>query len=645
MMIVAWALMQATAAPAAAPITLQAQFELATAAFVAQQWEPALAGFRAIQARPGVSARTRGVAMLREGQALNHLSRPEAADVLRKGLALLPDSDNSLNDDRVDALLTLGGIERGDFDYVAARREFQLARTLTEDPALQLTSLMSLADVTMFDDNRAALAYIDSALKIAADRKVSPVVDGRMRDIRGRVLLNAGDYAGAIGELEIALKDHGGLTSKTDLDDVAVRSDLTLAYLLSKNRDKARSIMGMTGEGRVPDNAMLSAPSDGDLPDCGGDIAPDDVAVIEFGIGGDGAVLYTTPIYASRPGTLAAEFARAVYGWSWDPARLKDVPPFYRLATRVELRCTTASERPSPIALLGAHVDAWLVAREVKPPAERNDAPTVARLKAELVLRDSATPNDVALIPLMMAVAGSSATPYAETRNLYERAGRIAAAAKAPPVVLTYFGVRSATPRTGKRRDIDAYEVALAHMLAANATDARSAATLHLLLALSQRTRDPSGATRHLDAIVGDHELDARDPLKIGALLQLAAFRAQANDIPAAQRLYQLTGLDDQQCALVDVAPAHLKGKAGEQDYPQDARAWGISGWARTEFDIRADGGTEHVRTVMAHPPFIFGPPIERVAARMKYTQSFRPQGGLGCGGQTYQQGFHYVTP
>jgi hypothetical protein len=163
-------------------------------------------------------------------------------------------------------------------------------------------------------------------------------------------------------------------------------------------------------------------------------------------------------------------------------------------------------------------------------------------------------------------------------------------------------------------------------------------------LAQSQRVRDAAGAAVNLNAIAADHRLDPRDPLRIGALLQLAALKAEQHDLTGAQQLYQQTGLDDQQCALVDASPVRVRGQAGEQDYPEEARIWGMSGWARTEFDIKADGTTEHLRTVLAYPAFVFGPAIEGVARRMRYTQTYRPQGGLGCGGQAFQQGFHYVT-
>jgi tetratricopeptide (TPR) repeat protein len=652
MILVAWLLAQAAvpAVPASQlkpATTLQAQFEQATAALLAKQWDAALTDFRAIEARPQLSQRTRSIVAMREGQALDRLERPEAADTIRKGLSLAASDDVTLRDDRLSSYLTLGGIEHGDFDYIAARHDFEAALALSDDPISQLATLMSLANVTMFDDDGAALGYVDQALQLTLTHKVDATIDGRLHDLRGRVLMNHGDFAGALIDFNVALKDFGGLTTKTDMDDVAVRSDLTLAYLLTKNSTKARDYLGMTGEGRAPDNAMLHGPADADLPTCGGDIKPDDAVVVEFGIGGDGNVLYARPVYVSRPGPVALEFARAVYGWSWAPKELKQVPEFYRIAARLELRCSTAPDRPSPIALLRSDVDAWQVARHLTPMSEDKDVHAIARLKAKLADRDKAGPDDIGVIPLLIAVAQSPATSYEDSRAFYVRAGAIAAADHAPAAVLTYFAVRGAMPLSGKRREIEAYNAVLARLLNTPSVvdDARSAATVRLMLAQSRRSRDPVTAAVYLDAIVADHRLDARDPLRVGALLQLASIKAQQSDLAAAQRFYQQTGLDDQQCALVDAEPVRVSGRTvGEEDYPQEARDWGISGWAKTEFDIKADGSPDHVRTVMAYPPFIFGRPIERVVSHMKYTQTYRPQGGLGCGGESYQEGFHYVS-
>jgi len=646
MMLAAWMLAQAVAgAPGPAPRpTLQAQFEQASAALADKKWEEALAGFRAIEARPGVSQRTLSIATLREGQALFQLDREEAAETLRRGLELAPKNDPSFADDRADALLSLGAIERGNFDFAAARHEFEAARTANPDPILQLSTLMSLAEVTMFDRDDAALGYVDEMLKFVATHKVDPTVMGNVHDLRGRVLLNRGDLAGAIANLELALKDFGGLTSKADINDVRVRSDLALAYLLANKKDKALNFLGMTGAGRMPDNAMLSKPADGNLPPCGGDINPDDVAVVEFTLGNNGAVQNTIPIYASRKGGIAVEFARAVYGWSWDPQQIKDVPLFYRAAARVELRCTTASDRPSPVKLLAGDVGAWLRLPSTDTAGE-TEARKTERLRAELARRANLS-DDVSILPTLLGLADSRATTFKEARELYARADRIAAVAKAPASVRTYFAIRMAEPESYRRRDMELYIAALDRLLQipAVAEDARSAATLRLIIAQQKAYREPLVASKALEQITGDSRLDARDPLRVGALLQLASIKARQKDLESARHYFDLTGLTAQQCALVDAQPIRVKGEASEADYPLEAREWGLSGWARTEFDVKSDGTTEHVRTVAAYPPFMFGKPIERVAQRMKFTQSFRPDGGLGCGGQVFEQGFHYVT-
>lgn len=645
MMFVGW-MLAAAAAPTTAP-PLQAQFEQATAALLASQWATAADGFHAIGERSGLSPRTRSIVAMREGQALFHLDRDNAAAMLQKGLDLAP-SDPALKDDRVDALMTLGNIERNNFDFVAARREFEAARALSDDPLTQITSLMSLANVTMFDGDGAALVYADAALKFIETHKVEAAVDGQIHNLRGEVLLNRGDTAGALVDLNIALKDFGGLTTKTNLDDVHVRADLVLAYLLAKKREKAQSFIGMTGEGRAPDNAMLGEPSDGNLPSCGGETKPDDVVVVEFGIADDGAVIYARPVYASHSGPMAVEFARAVYGWSWQPEKIKNIPFFYRARPRVEIRCTMTATRPSPISLLKADVYSWLGAHNVPTmDNQESEARRVPKMRAALAEQEKKGADDISTVPLLIGLAESFGTSFDEARAMHARAGTIAAAAQAPVPVRTYFAIRAVAPASDKRRDTDAYIARLGEMLKTStmAADARSAATLRLTIAQARSYRDPTGASALLDAIIAEKELDRHDPLRVGALLQLASLKAQQKDLVAARHYYDLTGLSDQQCALVDAQPVRVRGMASEQDYPQEARNWGLSGWARTEFDINADGSTAHVRTVMAYPAFVFGPSIEGVVAHQKYTQTFRPEGGLGCGGNSFQQGFHYVIP
>ena len=63
---------------------------------------------------------------------------------------------------------------------------------------------------------------------------------------------------------------------------------------------------------------------------------------------------------------------------------------------------------------------------------------------------------------------------------------------------------------------------------------------------------------------------------------------------------------------------------------------WGFSGWTKIEYDISANGETLNVRPVVAYPPFVFGAAAAKAADRFRYYPSFRPDGGLGCGGKTF---------
>jgi hypothetical protein len=90
--------------------------------------------------------------------------------------------------------------------------------------------------------------------------------------------------------------------------------------------------------GRGVQHAVDMAP-----PPCGGEagLQPNDTAVVEFSIARDGRDRGLAPIYASRNGPVAVAFARAVAGWSWKPEDVAKIKPFFRAATRVQLRCST----------------------------------------------------------------------------------------------------------------------------------------------------------------------------------------------------------------------------------------------------------------------------------------------------------------
>ena len=639
MMFVAWALAAATT-----PATgLQAQFEQASSALAAGKWDDALTAFRAIDAMPDISARTRSVVLLREGMALMHLHRDEdAITAFRKGFALVPKTDAALNDDRFDALIALGGLERGFYDYPAARHDFGEARALATDDTMKLKALLALAAVTMFDDVKAARAAVDEAAAIGAATKVTPAVDAAIKDMRGRVLLNQGDAAGALADLQVAIKDMGGLTERTDIQDAMVRSDAALAALKAKQNDRAREYLAMSGEGRLPDGPF-AAPADTDVPPCGGDIRPDDVAVVEFGIGDDGMVTFANPVYASRQGPVAVEFAMAVSGWAWRQGDVKSIPPFFRAVTRVELRCSTAVERPGDAILLVPSFAAWLAEKRIGSPAPEEGRDPVA-LRAWLDRHKEAKP--IERLPYLFELSQIPTVEDKERNAILDQAIAIVTDEHAPPAVQALLRLMPLTLDQWRGQSgLVRYRAGLRALLdtPAIAEDVQAGNVVRLMLAAPARGQVPSDAVELLQQVVDDKRLDAHDPLRVGAMVRLASVQVQRGDLAAARQTYLGTGLDAQQCSLVDAQPSMRRSGVGSSDYPVDAVRWGIGGWTRIEFDVQPDGKTVNRRAVMSYPPFVFGDPTIKAMEATRYTQTYRPDGAVGCSGAS--QRFRYMMP
>lgn len=638
------------AASGAAKPSLQAQFDAASAAVTEGKCEEAIEAFGRLAALPAVqkSATVSAMLKVRRGICLARLGREAEAD-LRGGLAVI-DANPDFRTDAAQAHLALGRIAYRYYDYPAAKAEFLTALGKL-DPAEKFEPLLWLTRVTMFDPGNEALGYADQALALAA---AAPQADkhilGDMHTLHARVLLNHGEFAKAYAELKTALKEQGGLGLKVDMGDVITRSDLALAALLNKEEEAARQYLAYTGAGRMKTPFAKAASMD--LPPCGGadGLQPDDVAVVEFGIGDDGAVAYATPIYASRNGPVALGFARAVADWSWKPEEALQVPMLFRAVTRVELRCTTAIDRPSITTLLRRDLDAWMASERIEPFAAEGltDAQQVGPAKAELARRRAAG-GGKALLPLLVALGNNPVLPGQERSAYMAEAANVAAAARAPVSGWTSLALdsqintASATEWGRKREEIRSFQRSLLARPEV-AGDGRASAALRVLISEPAfHAPAPDDATLLLQQAANDKRLAAGDSLRQAALVRLAALQAKAGDLAAARASYQLTGLDAQQCALVDAKPAMRSSGASGADFPMDALRWGFGGWVKTEFDVGANGKTSAQRAVIAYPPFVFRDAALGVARDMVFEQSYRPAGGAGCGGA--QQGITFRAP
>jgi hypothetical protein len=243
-------------------------------------------------------------------------------------------------------------------------------------------------------------------------------------------------------------------------------------------------------------------------------------------------------------------------------------------------------------------------------------------------------------------LASAPTTEANEARELFDQVAMLTEQEHAPVAVSTSLRIAA----LGKRlwfgaRGAAEYREGLRALLAqpAVAADARTAGVIRLLLAAPQRGGAPRDAGELLAAVTEDGRLDPHDPLRVGALLRLSAVQVQHGDVAAARATYLRTGLSAQQCALVDVQPAVRRTGVGSNDYPVDAARWGIGGWTRVEFDVLPDGRTVNRRAIMSYPPFVFGDPTVKAMESARFTQSYRPEGEIGCSAASLR--FRYAMP
>lgn len=639
------------ASEAGKPATAQTMFDAASTAAEAGRCAEAVTGFEALEARPATqrNATVLAVIRLRKGICLVDLDRAaDAVVAIESGLAKLRPDDATYRVDVAKGYLGLGRLAYRRYDYPEAKRNFEIAKELLA-PAERLEPLVWLVRATMFDEGTAAIDYADEALRLAAaspERNKKTTAD--LQTLHARALLNHGKTAAAFAELKTALAAQGGLGNRVGISDIVTRSDLALAALLVGNKTAAREYLAYTGAGRSSKEPFATAAAM-EAPACGGpdDGQPDDVAVIEFGINDDGVVTYANPIYASRPGLMAVAYARAVANWSWRPKDAQALPALFRAVTRVELRCSTSFERPKVDNLLRADFAAWLT-RQALPAFDWKGsfAAKIAPAKAELSRRRLGDA-DAALLPILVDLGINPVLPRAEAEQLLREAATLAAKHGAPATARLFIDVAQLQISPAKRYDAARYRAELRRLMVQPdyIADPRATAALRLLFAEPMyQSAMPADARALLQLTAADSALTPQDPLRVNALVRLASLQAQANDLDAARSSYLKTGLDAQQCALIDAKPALQRANSGSDKFPREAMEWGFEGWVMLEYGIDANGRTTGQRALIAYPPFVFRDAAIGIAKGMQYAKSYRPEGALGCGGQQQNVGFRIIV-
>ena len=629
------ALGQAAGAPAAAAAgapTLQQRFDQATQLANDNRCAEAIAIFDAIAPRLAKSPVATAALRVRKGGCLIYLTRAvEGAAMIRAALPVLEGQGASFADEVIDARVRLAREARARFDYDAAVADGRAALARATGAA-RVRPLMLLASLLMFDHDGAALAYAQEARAIAlADPGLSKKDVANVQTIYARVLMNEGRDKEAYTVLKDSLVKRGGLTSRVGLDDVATRSDLAIAALRNKDMENARQYLAYTGAGRMADAPYAKAvsmqpPTCADVPG----LTPQDVAIVEYSLTDHGRVVGAVPIFTTAKRAAAIAFAQAVSDWSWRSDDVTSIKPFFRLASRVELRCLKTPAAPALTTPLVDATTAWIAQQGVASPAWADLSDAAALPLQRAAMNEG---SEAARFAALFALMRNAVVPADERARLAGQALAQATALRAP------VAVRALASISAIYEDTNAYRAALRLLLAdpAFAADPLSAATVRVLIALpGYRRSPPDDAAQLLAAVIAEPGLPERHPLKIAAMLQQANVRAAKGDLAGAKQAFAATGLTTEQCSLLGITPAMRSIGTTGNDFPMEAQRFEFEGWVSTEFDISADGRTIAPRAVVAYPPFVFDEAATDIMRDSRFTSSFRPEGALACAGRQH---------
>lgn len=630
--------------PAGDQPTLQTRFDEASALAVDGKCGEAVPKFKALENEPAVQRNpiVRAAIAVRKGMCLASVDTADTAvQSIRAGLPLLESKGEAFAVDVQQAHTMLGRLAATEFDYGGAEVEFRAA--LQGAKGLdRLQPLLSLSQVLAFDHDGQALRYVEEARALVkadpgANKKLIAIVQAQY----ARVLMNEVRLKEAYAALRDSVAKQGGLSLRVTLDDVTTRSDLAIAAMLNDDAVNARRYLAYAGAGTARSQGFMRAASL-ETPPCSSlpGLKPDDFAVVEFALSEKGEVLGATPIYVPAGREAALTFARAVSQWSWTPEGAMTLPPFFRQSVRVELRCSRSGERPSLTAAVDAAFGDWVDSHtQVRKqwaglPHARALALQTAALGAAETSGDRA-----GALAAAVAIAENPAAPFEIRKAHGQKAAELVQGLQAPASVQLEAALAASFQEVPSD---EARDRRLRELLAtpAIAADPLSSATVRMLLAAPRsRARRAADADALLAAVSDGPGLPDRHPLRIAALVERANLLARRGDLAAARAMFDRTGLTEEQCSLIETAPAMQS-----RGFDNTDRNWlGFDGWANVEFDIAADGKPLAPRVVNAYPPFVFDKPGADRVKTTRFTGSFRPNNGVACTAK--QQFVSFVTP
>ncbi|WP_242185861.1 energy transducer TonB [Sphingomonas sp. CARO-RG-8B-R24-01] len=619
------------ASSSAAAQTPQMLFNTAQAAFDTGDFAAAIVNYRAALAVLPSTAHSAAVIHARLAYALRETRAFDAA-IAEATLAVRAFGTQKVtrDDDLSYAFLLLGSLHRGGETNAQAIPELQSAIAAETDlsSANALSARYTLALAALTEQPDLAARTLD-AIRADVPRfgKLPKTDQANVLSTRALAELNRGQPKLAVPFIEQALDLTGRTSTRVSISEVRIRGNAALIYARLGNEEKVRQYLAYSGAGHLPDQSWLTV-SDKDLPVCGDDVTPQDVAVVEFAIADDGRVTGTTPVFASRPGPLGNVFAASVNAWRWQPAALAKLDAFWRQSVRLELRCV---KRPPLLSLEDAFRDRtrdWLTQNGVDPDAVDSTF-------------DPDRHGGGAIPKGLFAVRSA--------RDNHSRAEALAAldtllvARNAPADVRAFaLYVGSQSVNAASRRGWQNDKARLLGTALARLDDQPGAERARAWLRTEQALAFEAGGTfaplqALLQAAIATPPalLPQDDPIRSLAQLHLALLDRRKGAPARADARLTDAGITPEQCSLLDVRPVPQNTSISSDAFPSEALRWGFEGNARTAFDIAPDGSVTDVRTVIAYPPFVFGPSTEKAVARFRYLPPTLGSEVLGCVGQS----------
>ena len=629
----------AAAASPSGPHTLQQDFDEASAEASAGNCESAITKFDALGRNPKIRPGSLPAAAIavRKGICVIKLGLADADETsMRSGLAVLEKAGSGFDIDVADGWSALGDAAFWRYDYAEATAAYKNGLTRLEGK-YRLKLLGKLARSTAFDGDAEALSYADESIKlISAMSKPDKNSLAAYHTLHARTLLNQGNVEEAYKELKTALSLSGGLTRRTTLDEVALRSDLAMAAMLVGRKDDARLYLAYTGAGRIEKSPFTGAVSM-NPPLCGEEtgLRPDDVAVVEFRIADDGTVASAQTVYTRGGPAVATAFSRAVSEWYWKPEDIKAIPPFYRLLTRVELRCSNVlGDGPGVMGPLRARFFRWASRRLPSVDAIPDTGSAKFQEILQILHRSASLPDDMIRIAALGSLAYAEPASGSKRVALADEALGLTAKTPVPQEVVNWLRIvrlLASTSDKSRRSRGDLNDLLTLAEDPLMSKDALAADTLRLKAARGWMTTKLKEAPALLNEVAQDDRLPPHHPLRQLAWLDLAGKAAEDGNRTAAQGYFSQTGLTNEQCALLGEAPTLKRSNVSSSDYPTEALMMGFEGWVQTEYDIMTDGRTTNARAIIVYPPLIFAKAAAGMTEDLRYDVSFRPGSSLAC--------------